>query len=358
MPKPAVKSPLQALENERLRIEAKRAEKTRGLAGKKVNQEAKKTAEIQEVLWLMDATRPSPPPLTLQLPNPPPRQNVSGRFIPLSLLPQDDSFPPTPAAREEFVGQVLVSMMDVREADDTISATTDFKNVWLKPALKQEFSYDVVDMERVCRELVSIAETLHTEGLGPTRIYCPRTIQKAVNAKPMSFKDRISKLSLLMRKSKSRCNDFMLGNTMEDTVALIEQKLADQKSNAANNKNRSVKLLLSNQLMGLEKGAKWSRTDGTATASFSTAGATLESLASSYGTFAGPAGFNNAPDLPLNASADFDNSMLFPWQNHGSSYGVGGSWNNSFQPGPDSRNPQDWPLSNDPPSFGDSFGQS
>ena len=63
----------------------------------------------------------------------------------------------------------------------------------------------------------------------------------------------------LMRRSKARCDSFMLGNTMEVTVALIEEKLTAHKSNCENNKNRSLKLQYTNWLQGLKKGEAWPR---------------------------------------------------------------------------------------------------
>lgn len=258
-------SPLVEEEERESRLNAKAA-KARKDAQRRADQEAEKAAKKREILWLLNATRPAPSPCTLRLPNPPPRQNVTGRFLPISLLSKDHTFPLTNSARELFVATLLDSMRDIREAEDTVSLTTDFKDVWLKPGFKHEFGYDEVDMERVCRELVSIAETLHTTGLGSLRIYCPRVVQKAVDAKAMSFKERIDKLALLMRKSKSRCDSFMLGNTMEDTIALIGEKLAAQRCNAANNKNRSLKLEYTNQVLGMEKGSRWFKTDGRAAA--------------------------------------------------------------------------------------------
>lgn len=252
---------LQSLEEQRLRDEAK-AERDAARAvraaerkaEKKAEDEEKKVAAMQEVNSLIAAARPAPPHYNLQLTSPPPRPNITGRTIPLSLLPQDSSFPLSHVARETFVEQLLTSMRDIRDAEDTISPTTEFKSMWLKPGLKGQISYgDVSNLERVCRELVAVAEALHTHGLGATRIYCARTIQKAESAKAMSFKERIDKLALLIRKSKARCHDFLLGNTMDDTIALIDQKLKDQRTNAANNKNRSDKLSYTNKLFGKAK---------------------------------------------------------------------------------------------------------
>lgn len=214
-------------------------------------------ADRLEILSLTEVERPVSRPWKLQLSNPRPRQNITGRHIPIKLLPEDDSFPLTPAMREDAVAQIVNAMRSIEEAKDKITATTDFKDVWLKPGLKQEFTYNELDMERVCRDLVSIAETLHAEGLGPLKIYCPRTIRRVMEAKPLPFRDRINKLAELMRKRKSRCDSFMLGNTMEDAVALIEEKLRAEKSNGENNNSRSKKLEVTNQFWGLSKRARW-----------------------------------------------------------------------------------------------------
>lgn len=219
--------------------------------------EQQKMEKFSNLADLMLKDRVAPPPWALQLPSHPPRQNVTGRDLPLKVPTKDDTLPSTEAERTAFVANLLHAMMDVRQAEDAISPTVDFWYVWLKPSLEGKYSYSERDMEWVCRKLVSIAEGLHNHGLGATEIFCPRTIQKAQAAREMTFKQRIDKLAELMRKSKARCNNFLLNNTLEDTVALIDQKLGDQGSNGANNRTRSLKLLHSNKVLGMQKGEKW-----------------------------------------------------------------------------------------------------
>ncbi|KAF1930479.1 uncharacterized protein M421DRAFT_418792 [Didymella exigua CBS 183.55] len=112
-------------------------------------------------------------------------------------------------------------------------------------------------MERICRKLVNTAEALYAHRMGATDIYCRETINKARTAQPMTFKNRIGRLALLMRKTKARCSDFLLGNTLEDTIALVNIKLSDQESNAANNRLRSLKAERANDFCGIAKDAKW-----------------------------------------------------------------------------------------------------
>ncbi|KAH6639187.1 hypothetical protein C7974DRAFT_449147 [Boeremia exigua] len=258
------KSPL-LLEEEQDELEESRHKKkiaanvakTKRYADQKIQRETEKQRKFRELEALVQQDRLAPAPWTLQLPALPPRPNLTNRILPLKMLNNDDTFPLTAASREGVVALILDAMRDVRQAEDTVSSTTDFRYMWLKPSLEGTFSYNEVDMERVCRKIVSIAEGLHIHGLGATEIYCPRTIQKAQDAKAISFKERVDKLALLMRKSKARCNAFMMNNTMEDTIALIDLKLSDQRSNAANNNARSLKLNTSNNLLGMQKGAIW-----------------------------------------------------------------------------------------------------
>jgi hypothetical protein len=228
---------------------------------KKLSKEVKTQPVIRgELDQLKAAVRPAPPPVILQLSSHPPRQVLNThRTISLPLLSQDDSFPLTNTSRNKFVEQLLNSMRDIREADDSVSLTRDFKTRWLKPGLKGEYIYDELDMERVCRDLVSIAEILHAYGLGSTRIYDPSTIEKILASKPLSFEDHISRLAYLMRKSKARCDMFMLGNTLEDTVVLIATKVRAQKSNTTNNPSRSSRLRESKKVLGISKRSKRSK---------------------------------------------------------------------------------------------------
>ena len=147
------KSPLEQEREKQAKAQmqaAKEAEKARKAAVKQAREDAEKEAKIIEVFWLMEAKPPAPLPYTLRLPSLPARQNITGRNLPIKVFARDNTFPRTDAARNGFVTDLLNSMRDVREAKDTISITTDYRYVWLKPALEQKFSYSEPDMERVC----------------------------------------------------------------------------------------------------------------------------------------------------------------------------------------------------------------
>ncbi|KAF3039686.1 hypothetical protein E8E12_001519 [Didymella heteroderae] len=73
----------------------------------------------------------------------------------------------------------------------------------------------------------------------------------------ITTRNHIEKTAKLMSKSKARCNEFMLGNTLEDTIALIDLKLADQKSNGTNNRMRSVKVKHVNNMLGFRMDDEW-----------------------------------------------------------------------------------------------------
>jgi hypothetical protein len=240
-----------------VRLAAKVEAKAKRMAEAKAKRNNERAEKEREIAALKAQGLRKPAPWKLQLPALPPRQNTSGRSFPLKLTEHDDTFPLTHAMREDFVSMLMDAMRDSRYAQDTIAITTNFWHTWLKLGVEGRYPYEEIDMERVCRKLVNIAEALHTHGLGATDIYCKRTIEKAQAAAPMKFRERIEKTAKLMRTSKARCNDFMIGNTLEDTIALIDLKLADQKSNAANNHMRSVKVKQTNNLLGIRKGQKW-----------------------------------------------------------------------------------------------------
>ncbi|KAJ8113326.1 hypothetical protein OPT61_g4523 [Boeremia exigua] len=241
----------------RLSQDATREEKrVKRLRTERIKRDTERQQKARELEHLSQQTRVAPAPWVLQLPALPPRQNITGRTLPLKLVANDTTLPLTNNAHDVAVAQLLDSMRDVRESQDSISLTNDFKYLWLKPSLDGQYFYNEVDLERVCRKLVSIAEGLHVHGLGATEIFCPRTIKRAQEAQAMSFQDRIDKVALLMRKSKARCNAFLLNNTLEDTIALIDLKVSDQVSNVANNRTRSLKLGHTNDLLGIYRGAR------------------------------------------------------------------------------------------------------
>lgn len=228
--------------------------RTTGAAATRELEKQQKAAEL-EALQAMEI--PAPLPYTLQLPALPRRHNHTGRKMRLKLIRPDPTFPLTLAQREHYVAVLMDAVRDCTIAQDKVALTTNYWHVWLKQIKAGTYTYKEIDMERVCRKLVNIAEGLHIHGLGSTDIYCPETIKKAMAAKPMLFGDRIGKLAILMRKTKARCNEFMLGNTLEDTVALIDLKVSDQKSNNANNWMRSVRVEEGNKYFKVSKGTKW-----------------------------------------------------------------------------------------------------
>lgn len=242
-------------------LDEKETDATTGQPKKKTGATAKRELEKQqkaaEFRALESMPIPAPLPYTLQLPDLPPRQNHTGRDLKLKLITPDPTFPLSPAAREKHVATLMDSIRDCRIAQDKVTFTTSYWHVWLKQVHAGTYTYKEIDMERVCRKLVNIAEALHEHGLGATDIYCPEAIKKVMAAQPMEFADRIEKLGNLMRKTKARCNDFMLGNTLEDTIALIDLKVSDQKSNSANNYLRSLKVEETNRFFKVPKGTKW-----------------------------------------------------------------------------------------------------
>lgn len=254
------RSQLQAqLDSEETATADAKPKRTRGGTATRELEKQQKTAEIRQ---LMAMAIPAPLPYKLKLPNLPPRQNHTGRNLKLKLFANDPTFPLTPRVRELFVEVLMNAIRDCRIAQDKVALTTNYWHVWLKPIHEGRYTYKEIDMERVCRKLINIAEALHLHGLGATDIYCPETIRKAMAARPMLFESRIEKLSILMCKTKARCNEFMMGNTLDDTVALIDLKLSDQKSNNANNYLRSVKVEQTNQLFQMPKGTKWPKGEG------------------------------------------------------------------------------------------------
>lgn len=242
-------------------LDAKDTDATTGQSRKGVGATAKRKPKKQqkaaELLALDSMPIPAPLPYILQLPDLPPRQNHTGRDLKVNLVTPDPTFPLSPAARAKHTATLVDSIRDCRIAQDKVTLTTNYWHVWLKQVHAGMYTYKEIDMERVCRKLVNIAEALHDHGLGATDIYCPETIKKAMAAQPMKFADRIEKLATLMRKTKARCNDFMLGNTLEDTVALIDLKVSDQKSNSANNYLRSLRVEEANKFFQVSKGTKW-----------------------------------------------------------------------------------------------------
>ena len=260
-PKPVVPKPqkteTQSEEEVEDRQDAELYPRAQRSAAAKVKRDSEKAEKEREIAALQARGFKKPAPYTLQLPPLPARQNTSGRDFRLNTDPSDDTFPLDHEMREAAVSTLMDAMRDSRVAQDKVALTTNFWHTWLKLGVEGKYPYEKIDMERVCRKLVNIAEALHEHGMGATDIYCRRTIDRACAAPAMKFGVRIDKLAKLMRGTKARCNEFMLGNTLEDTVALIDTKIADLKSNGANNHMRSVKVKEYNKRLGFKMREKW-----------------------------------------------------------------------------------------------------
>ncbi|KAH7092420.1 hypothetical protein FB567DRAFT_588699 [Paraphoma chrysanthemicola] len=102
--------------------------------------------------------------------------------------------------------------------------------------------YPQAAVEKVCWDIVHIAERLHNEGpsfLSIHDLHMQKEIQQDCK---LTFEERIQYLVKLLCFYKSKCEDFMKGAQSEEIVACPKQKLSACKINLKQNKGRAIVL--------------------------------------------------------------------------------------------------------------------
>ncbi|KAF7680660.1 hypothetical protein GT037_002311 [Alternaria burnsii] len=113
----------------------------------------------------------------------------------------DSTIPTNDEERATYVAELLDAMKDTSACSDK-RETPAFMSRWTPNAINAPNS---THMEKVCWQLVDVAERLHIDGPASLPIYDKLALAMARKSRYLTFGQRMSHLSALLRLSKYRC---------------------------------------------------------------------------------------------------------------------------------------------------------
>lgn len=119
----------------------------------------------------------------------------------------DSTIPTNDEERAKYVAELLEAMKDTSSFSDK-SDTPAFISRWTPNAINAP---DPTHMEKVCWQLVNVAERLHIDGPASLPIYDKLALATARKSRLLTFAERMRHLSALLRLSKSRCFSLLKG---------------------------------------------------------------------------------------------------------------------------------------------------
>jgi hypothetical protein len=119
----------------------------------------------------------------------------------------DSTIPTNDEERATYVAELLDAMKDTSACSDK-RETPAFMSRWTPNAINAPHS---THMEKVCWQLVDVAERLHIDGPASLPIYDKLALAMARKSRYLTFGQRMSHLSALLRLSKYRCFSLLKG---------------------------------------------------------------------------------------------------------------------------------------------------
>jgi hypothetical protein len=169
---------------------------------------------------------------------------------------EDDSIPKTDDERLEIIRNLFGAMKDVSRANDIDSPVVQSR--WGADAGK---SYDDVDIEATCWEIVNLAERLHVEGPSALSIRDPNYVTHIKNCADLTFIQRMRVITTIAFQWKARCDGLIKGDTVQTLVAAPLEALQSAVNNWKANKERtSLYKFAKNHQDGPKKSAPKSKT--------------------------------------------------------------------------------------------------
>jgi hypothetical protein len=147
---------------------------------------------------------------------------------------EDASIPQTADERLEIVRTLFGAMKDVSRAKDIESEGVTSR--WGPKASK---SYDDVDIDTTCWEIVTLAERLHREGPSVLSIRDPNYVVHIKNCAKLTFDQRMRVITTLAYQWKARCDGLIKGDTIQTVVAAPLEALQSAVNNWAANAKRA-----------------------------------------------------------------------------------------------------------------------
>jgi hypothetical protein len=146
----------------------------------------------------------------------------------------DGTIPTTDQERAAYVSELLSAMKDTSTCSDNRDKARFIK--CCTPGTTKAFRPE--QLEKVCWQLVNIAEKLHVNGPLSLSIYERTALDTVRKSRFLTFARRMHHLCALLRLSKSRCFSLLKGENLETTVGAPAQRYSGTLVNDHQNGNR------------------------------------------------------------------------------------------------------------------------
>lgn len=158
----------------------------------------------------------------------------------------DDTLPTTPAARQDYLTQLLSALNNTKNTLDTPGLT--FTKRWsttstTNPSPSHPPYYIPQAKESLCWLILTLAERLHTAG--PSAAFTSFDASFWADAKrtrDWSFRERITRIAELLARSKSKCDALLGGCGLQLLVGNPEERLRAAVADGRGNERRRVLL--------------------------------------------------------------------------------------------------------------------
>lgn len=160
-----------------------------------------------------------------------PSRYIENAWEPLS---QDNTVPTTQEQRAKYVLEMFRAFQDCSTCKDNKQGHSFIKRWSNGP----DNYYNLHAMEKVCWQMLDIAERMHAEGPQSTAIYCEEALRKLKGSRNMTFAQRIHHICAILEYSKFLCDQLMKGEGLEALVGTPKQKLAGATTMKTQNQKR------------------------------------------------------------------------------------------------------------------------
>lgn len=175
-------------------------------------------------------------------------QAVAGMKSPAWSPPRNDNtIPTTDKARRAWVRKLVRAfnnLDDVMDKDGPV-----FKRRWKDEEVVKEF-YNPKEVEKVCWDIVDLAERLHREGPKVLDCYDPEFQKAIAKTQNLIFAERVNILIKLFTPFKNRCDKVMKGGVLQNYVAVPGSMIGTATSNRKANDARQQYIQVGRDMSG------------------------------------------------------------------------------------------------------------
>lgn len=164
---------------------------------------------------------------------------MATRFLENDWTPptDDESIPSTSVEQSEYVLLMLNALKDPSNCKDNKKGYSYVKR-WTGTGY-----YDIQEMEKVCWQMLEVAERLHAEGPRSLNFYCEEALKKVKASRNLTFEQRIDAVCAVLRFSKNQCDKLMKNEGIEALVGAPVQKMSGAQTMVSQNKKRQKWIL-------------------------------------------------------------------------------------------------------------------